>query len=390
MLDNSEYHEVMKENSKNPLHLSGLSIQGFRGVQGLEIPNLGRVTLIAGENGIGKTTVLEAVRLYASRGRENVLFALLNKHEEISEAADEDGNRGMAHNIATLFNGRKVSDDSEIKIGPYGNSENNKLKIVLEYPDKKDIADLKMMHNLPFYGTNWPVVKVSFSNYFYRIPLSSIQNINLKPVRELRTYRRFIDDHDGPPLGLNFQTLGPGLMNNDQLAEFWDKVALTDAEDRAITGLNLVLADSVNRVTVIGDNRRPYGRRIIVKLGGVNEPVPLRSLGDGAVRVFSLALALVCSQDGFLVIDEAENGIHHLVLESFWRMVLQTANENNVQVLATTHSSDCVRGFAKAAVSFPEIDGALVRLERQNNRMRAVVYSESKLNIAVDQGIEVR
>ena len=179
-------------------------------------------------------------------------------------------------------------------------------------------------------------------------------------------------------------------MNNDQLAEFWDKVALTDAEDRAITGLNLVLADSVNRVTVIGDNRRPYGRRIIVKLGGVNEPVPLRSLGDGAVRVFSLALALVCSQDGFLVIDEAENGIHHLVLESFWRMVLQTANENNVQVLATTHSSDCVRGFAKAAVSFPEIDGALVRLERQKNRMRAVVYSESKLNIAVDQGIEVR
>ena len=106
----------MTENSKNPLHLSGLSIHGFRGVQGLEIPNLRRVTLIAGENGIGKTTVLEAVRLYASRGRENVLFALLNKHEEISEAADEDGNRGMAHNIAALFNGRKVSDDSEIKI----------------------------------------------------------------------------------------------------------------------------------------------------------------------------------------------------------------------------------------------------------------------------------
>ena len=130
----------MTENSKNRLHLSGLSIHGFRGVQGLEIPNLGRVTLIAGENGIGKTTVLEAVRLYASRGRENVLFALLNKHEELSEAADEDGNRGMVHNIAALFSGRKVSDDSEIKIGPYDNSENNELKIVLEYLSKKDVS----------------------------------------------------------------------------------------------------------------------------------------------------------------------------------------------------------------------------------------------------------
>lgn len=380
----------MTENSKNPLHLSGLSIRGFRGVPELEIPNLGRVTLVAGENGIGKTTVLEAVRLYASRGRENVLYALLNKHEELSEAADEDRNKRMIQNIAALFNGREILDDSIIEIGQCDDPESERLRIVVEYPDKETVSDLRMVYNSPTFDTAWRTLKVSFSDYSYSFPLISQQDTILSPTRDLRRYRRYIDDQDGQPLELNFQTLGPGLMDNDQLAAFWDKVALTDAEERAIIGLNLALADNVNRVTVVGDSRQRYGRRFIVKLQNVRDPVPLRSLGDGAVRLFSLALVLACSQNGFLVIDEAENGIHHLVLESFWRMVLKTANENNVQVLATTHSSDCVRGFAKAAVSFPEIDGALVRLERQKNRTRAVVYSESKLNIAVDQGIEVR
>ena len=53
----------------NGLLLPDLAIKGFRGIEDLTIPRLGRVTLLAGKNGIGKTTVLEAVRIYASRGR---------------------------------------------------------------------------------------------------------------------------------------------------------------------------------------------------------------------------------------------------------------------------------------------------------------------------------
>ena len=57
-------------------------------------------------------------------------------------------------------------------------------------------------------------------------------------------------------------------------------------------------------------------------------------------RLFTVALALANSRDGFLLIDEAENGIHHSVQADYWRLVLQTAQDNNVQVLATTHSWD--------------------------------------------------
>ena len=55
------------------LHLPDLRIKGFRGIKDLHISRLGRVTLLAGKNGAGKTTVLEAVRVYAARGRQAAL-----------------------------------------------------------------------------------------------------------------------------------------------------------------------------------------------------------------------------------------------------------------------------------------------------------------------------
>ena len=71
-------------------------------------------------------------------------------------------------------------------------------------------------------------------------------------------------------------------------------------------------------------------------------------------------------------------------------MVLQTAHENNVQVFATTHSWDCVRGFALAAAEFDCADSVLVRLEKEDDGLRAVRYTSEDLKIAADQRIEVR
>jgi len=188
------------------------------------------------------------------------------------------------------------------------------------------------------------------------------------------------------------------------MAEFWDRVALTNAEDKAVETLKFVLGEDVERVTVVGGGS-PYphydpeieygpgigvGRRVMVKLKGYDRPVPLKSCGDGATRLFGVAIALANSAGGFLLIDEAENGLHWSIERDFWRMVLRTARENNVQVLATTHGWDCITGFAKAVNETPEEDGLLLRLDRDGGRIRAVDYTEEDLAVAAEQRIEVR
>ena len=135
---------------------------------------------------------------------------------------------------------------------------------------------------------------------------------------------------------------------------------------------------------------RGIGRRVVVRVSGHPLPVPLKSLGDGVTRLFAAALALANSRNGFLVVDEAENGIHYSVQRDFWRMVLRAAHQHNVQVLATTHSSDCVSGFARAAAEIDEAKGVYVRLERDGDQVRAVEYTEGELDTVAAQRIEVR
>ena len=381
----------MSEEPNGRLHLPSLSIRGFRGIRELDIPRLGRVTLLAGKNGVGKTAALETVRIYASRGRERMLSALLRGHEEFAPAIDEDEDDTFAPDPAALFHGRNVSHNSRIEIGPTGTSRVRTLKIEAVRPSVEQADILEKLY--PDTGLGIPplMMEVSFANRKRTTPWFFSRYARV--VRSLDYYyRRFADDQEELPPELSCRSLGPGLLSNNEVASLWDEVALTDDEERAVRALNLVLDGRANRVTMIGDGppHRSYERRVVVKLRDRDRPVPLRSLGDGAARLFGVALALAGSRGGFLVIDEVENGIHHSVHGDFWRMILRTAEENDVQVFAATHSFDCVRGYAQAAADSPDCEGVLVRLEQEGERTRAVVYSDSELETAAEQGIEVR
>lgn len=377
------------------LALPNLSIQGFRGIDELSIRRLGRVTLLAGKNSVGKTTVLEAVRVYASRARHAVLYELLEGREEVSAGVDEDGDRVLQPNWRALFHGRDGYQPGRISIG----SDTTRLQIdktplsekqfsLFERLNPRSLADARMQAlRVKFQGTEWSLPCIIASD-------ESGANFNLRSTawRTKRGIQHLFDENERVP-EIDCDSLGPGLLSNDAIARFWDRVALTDDENRAVEALRIALGADVDRVAVIGDDTPVHwraGRRVVVKLRSHERPVPLRSLGDGALRMFGVALALANSRDGFLLLDEAENGIHHSVQRDFWRMVLGTAHENNVQVLATTHSWDCIRGFAQAAKEAGESGGVLVRLDRDDAVLRAVEYSGEDLEAAAEQDIEVR
>ena len=101
-------------------------------------------------------------------------------------------------------------------------------------------------------------------------------------------------------------------------------------------------------------------------------------------------MILANSRDGFLVIDEAENGIHHSVQTKYWELILHTAQEFNVQVLATTHSWDCVRGFAQATMTSDEYDGSLYRIEKEKEQTFVFEYTKEEVQATAEHGIEIR
>ena len=371
--------------SNTVLHLPDLLVRGFRGIENLTISRLGRVTLFAGKNGIGKTTLLEAVRIYAARGRYPVLADILRNREEMSDTVNEDGDKRLTLDLETLFHGRHISSDTYISIGP--KSQTQQVRIMTAPPSEEAAERLRDLIPEHFSDDDVKSLKIKFRDTNQEIPM-----LNSLPVPRFRRPGAWNEESQLPP-EIRCESLGPSLLDNARLARLWDKVALTDDETRAVQALKLIYSDKVDRVAVIGDDtgsRLSHGRRTVVKIKGQDRPVPLKSLGDGAVRLFGVALALANSQGGFLVFDEAENGIHYSVQRDFWKMVLKTAHENNVQVFATTHGWDCVAGFAQAATDVEEVEGVLIRLERDGDQIRSIEYSESNLKAAAEYGIEVR
>ena len=121
---------MSQERLGNRLHLPSLSIKGFRGIDALTIDRLGRVTLIAGKNSVGKTTVLDAIQVYAARGREDILSQLLTSRQEVSIATVENVHGQFSQfvpDFPALFHGRDVSRCARIAIGP--KSDTDQLRI---------------------------------------------------------------------------------------------------------------------------------------------------------------------------------------------------------------------------------------------------------------------
>ena len=375
---------MSEERQDDRLHLPDLSITGFRGIASLTIKRLGRVTLIAGKNSVGKTSVLDAVRVYASRGQFGVLSELLESRQELAVAINHEPNRQKRFlpDFAALFHGRNVSRNAYISIGP--NLDADQLRIE-EAPDAKPIALREESFSGYFTRGYRQAFKVVFKGAEKLLPwfLPIEESAAARTVERhsagafLFSWEQLVGAEWQPPIGC--QPLGPGVLSNEEIVRFWNAIALTDDEDRAIQALRLVFGSDLERVAVMREDEpidKKHVERVLAKLRGQARPVPFQSLGDGALHLAGTAMALANSRNGFLLIDEAENGIHHTVQRDFWRMVLKTADENNVQVFATTHSYDCVRGFAQAATECEGIEGALVRLERKDNEMWAVEYSE--------------
>jgi hypothetical protein len=180
-------------------------------------------------------------------------------------------------------------------------------------------------------------------------------------------------------------------LREQQVEVFWKDIALTRGEQLAIEALRL-LDPSIERIAYVGGATRSFrssGRGgIAVKCRGSGRRIPIGSMGDGLWRMLGLALALTRSEGGVVLIDEIDTGLHYSVMRDMWAMVLTTADRLDLQVFATTHSSDCISSLAFACKGAPAKSAAIHRIDWRHEE--SVVLSEREMLVAAERGIEVR
>ena len=121
---------------------------------------------------------------------------------------------------------------------------------------------------------------------------------------------------------------------------------------------------------------------------GLTELVPLAVLGDGLQRLARLVLAIGHQEEGHVVlVDEIETGYHYSMLDKVWEVVHATARKFDAQVIATTHSYDCIVSAHRTS------DGqnfGLHRLEHPGHATRCVTYDSESIKGAIEHNLEVR
>jgi hypothetical protein len=94
-----------KEITGSKLPLESLEIKGYRAFKELTIPKLARVNLITGKNNVGKTSLLEAIHLWARRGSPDAVWTVLSLREPGLNSATTREYPDLWHEILRLFYG---------------------------------------------------------------------------------------------------------------------------------------------------------------------------------------------------------------------------------------------------------------------------------------------
>jgi len=119
--------------------------------------------------------------------------------------------------------------------------------------------------------------------------------------------------------------------------------------------------------------------------------IPLSNLGEGIKRFINIICAIYSSENGFLFIDEIENGIHYSNLDKLWEIILTISKEQSVQVFATTHSKECIESYARAAERLEDKEITFIELgKNKKDELKAMVYPYEWFIDEIEQDHEVR
>ena len=371
--------------------LRNLKLEKYRSFEDYELSNLSRVNLLVGKNDCGKTSILEAIHFLVTKGDPEVLAGCADRRGERADVAPGNSAPSFAEagsrprqtgpSIARFFVGHRFEPGEAFRISSEGHGC---VSVEVRLRDKS----LPLADDLdpPVFDL---LIQSSTLSETFSIPVT--ENGYMVNYRQHRFRGPWLDKASPPP-AVQFITLES--LGGDALREAWDAGLTEGREAEAIDAVRLLHEDLESIVVLTSDSFRTGSGRAGVLLGfggtGRRERVPLGSHGDGMHRLLALSLALIQAADGVLLIDEIDTGLHWTVLEDMWRLVIETARKSSVQVFATTHSYDCIRGLSSLVESRPDLarEVSIHKIERALHK--AVRFAEDDIPAIVDQNIEVR
>lgn len=360
-------------------------IQNFKNFRELSLPLLKHVNLIVGKNNVGKSTLLEAIAVYLSEGDEFCLKDILTaRGEELLYSRQSDDIRDIVKDrLLSLFHDweENYSKDYCIRLAEHQDNPVTINQVYITDYRKDGIADGKALyvyHQEDIDAADGKLT-ITTGGLFSKKTDGGGANI----IR----YDHALPFAAKPFKKVPYQMVHTVDFNSSSNAILYDKISLSPLEDYIVKALNII-NDNIDRITFVTEELRDRYRIPVVSLKDSGKRVRLSSMGDGLNRVLTIILSLLNSKDGVLLLDEFETGLHYSVQKQLWEIIFMLAEELNIQVFVTSHSSDCLKSFSKANSNE---QGMLIRLEQRKSGIIPVCYTDNNdIVFASENNIELR
>ena len=357
--------------------IDSIEIRNYRNLNELKINSFARVNLITGKNNVGKSSLLEAIIIYVSKADLRVIYELLNDRGE-NYFRNSNRDNVLETNIKTfssLFSSRETSGLVSI-----ATNENNPVSIrFVKYIEKE----------VPGEYDGEPTTKRiaiedadnNISDAHYGIEINNGVNLRIRPLE--RNYpilkNKSIE---------NFQYIRARNMDNEINGILWDNITLTKKETFVLEALKII-EPNIDRIAFIQESSMQ--RTTVIKLKNDDTIIPMMSMGDGINRIFSIILAMVNAENGYLFIDEFENGLHYTVQRKLWDLIFKLSDDLKIQVFITTHSLDSINSFEFVLNNTEDKSiGKFIRLDNKKGQIKEVEFTAKELETATGQNIEIR
>jgi len=352
---------------------TNITIKNFRCFSALQLPDLGRVNLIAGKNNTGKTAVLEAIQLHNQPSDSLQELAIGKQRGLLVSSPDSLAILGW------LFYRQALQSTFEIETLGIENQSRKLTGCLIDVTaDRERFPDFEK--KIP--GLFSPV-KMGGSPDRLVLWAESTGG----PTR----YHVSSWDPTNPSVSSRIPRItttafvGALSASAEQDPRMFGELEAAKRQGEILPALQ-ILEPRLERLTLIPMS----GRTIIHGDIGLPRMIPINMMGEGLRRLLSILLAIANTKGGVVLIDEVENGLHHSVLKQFWQAIAIAARQLNVQIFATTHSYECIQAAHVAFQDSEQYDLKLLRLERSESSTHAIAYDQTTLDTAVEMNMEVR
>ena len=356
-------------------------IRNFRALENVHFKNMGRIALVGGPNGSGKTSALEAIWAFSNPTNPlNIVKLNIFRRRKITPTIE--AYRESFHNLDTtkVISYESTSGDNAVHSvmarvthlptgtpaytnGSLSTELMSTPELSFEYHPPDDhtiITTCRPIISSP--AKQDPLVmKNTPSFHFTTEPLSDATT----PISMFKSPR-----HSEP---------------SNTLAEQYGQLQLEGEESRVTRIANIFDPDIKTLVPIAVE-----GETILhAEFHSKQRPMRIDLLGEGTYRVMEIAISFNEAKNGYVMIDEIENGLHYTALAEYFTNLYELAELYNVQIFATTHSRECI--VAAYDALGPVGDRfSYHRTGRASNTKNGINYTEEMLTTSFKTGLPVR